>query len=264
MIVTFRDFHKNLSDNNIDLFPYVPTLMLPHITEDGIVEELPPWYSYLFGDSRHIALTDYALRKYKDVLFEQEEGPSQFWSYPFDYDAFILAINESMYRYYDLFTQHNNPYHNVDENTLVTDTFGKVVTTHDFEAQKTKTSLAERVNEMQFAQDNVTTDDGVYGQNADVLKATNHSNVMTSAKTDTTTTNKGGSIDTVESDPFTNTDTVEQYVNTHKVERGGNIGVTTNKTLAFEQMEYASAMKLFDMFLKEYMKFFSLGVWSYE
>lgn len=263
MLMTLKEFNEFLSNRGVNLFPYDDELKLSHIEEDGIKVEKPQWYHYLFNGINVSHILHYAIKKYKNMLINVEDYSAQELYVP-DWYAFVNSINESMYRYWDLFTQHNNPYHNVDENTLVTDTFGKVVTTHDFEAQKTKTSLAERVNEMQFAQDNVTTDDGVYGQNADVLKATNHSNVMTSAKTDTTTTNKGGSIDTVESDPFTNTDTVEQYVNTHKVERGGNIGVTTNKTLAFEQMEYASAMKLFDMFLKEYMKFFSIGVWSYE
>lgn len=263
MLMTFKELCYAMSEYDKEPFPYSNVLTLPHITEDGVIEEVPSWYEYLFESGRNVLLQNYAMKRYKDIIINNDWLPN-FMDYDADYDSFILSINETMYRYYDLFTQHNNPYHNVDENTLVTDTFGKVVTTHNFEAQKTKTSLAERVNEMQFAQDNVTTDDGVYGQNADVLKATNHSNVVTSAKTDTTTTNKGGSIDTVESDPYANTDTVESYVNTHKVERGGNIGMTTNKTLAFEQMEYASAMKLFDMFLKEYMRFFSIGVWSYE
>ncbi len=263
MLMTFREFTTQAKAKNFNLFTdsnVLQNLTLPHILENGGVEiTFPVWMTAITSITHPEEILN---KRYGGLICVYDDLDIN--EYRTAYVAFLEYVNESMYRYYDLFTQKNNPYHNVDENTLVTDTFGKVVTTHDFEAQKTKTTLDERVNEMQFDQDTVTTDDGVYGQNADVLKATNHSNVMTSEKTDTTTTNKGGSVDFVESDPYKNTDTVEEYVNTHKVERGGNIGVTTNKTLAFEQMEYASAMKLYDMFLKEYMKFFSIGVWSYE
>lgn len=256
MLIKFRELGQYLGGR---ILPYYSGLLLRHIDEDGeIVANVPEWYRFIFKDAYDNTCENILIRKYGSMLIDEYN----LLDYDTQYKSFLQYINESMLRYWDLFTQKNNPYHNVDENTLVTDTFGKIVTTHDFEAQKTKTSLAERVNEMQIAQGTVTTDDGVYPQNASVLKPTNRSNVTTNAKTDTTTTNKGGSVDTVESDPFKNTDTVEQYVNTHKVERGGNIGTTTNKTLAFEQMEYASAMKLYDMFLKEYIKFFSIGVWA--
>ena len=247
-MMKFRQFNQYMADHNKEVFPSLPSgMVLPHIKTDGTIEYVTPvWYDYIlsgYGVSNFI--NNIASKKYGSLLIDSEnyETTPGRAIYNSDYlYGFLPSINETMYRLYDLFTEKINPYHNVDEDTTITNVYGQT---------KQTTDIGERVTKNDIDDTKTTSKDGKYGNDSSTLKNTDQSELTTDARLDTYTTED--TQDVVTND--THTDTL------HTI-RGGNIGVTTNKTLAFEHLEYANMMKLFDMFLNQYFKYFGVGMWG--
>lgn len=245
MLMKLNEFNQFLADKNVDILPYDESLQLQHITGNGVVLEKPVWYDYLLkpNESGYNALVGYGVKKFKSMLIDSsdyEQIPSLV--YVADFQDFIYGINETMYRYWDLFTQKNNPYHNVDEDTTVTTTYGETITTNNIDERKTT---------QDFDDTKSTEKVGKYGQDSNTLKNTDNSEITTDGRQDVTTT-----------DSAEDKITIAEHTDSVHTVRGGNIGVTTNKTLAFEHLEYASMMKLYEMFWKEYLEYFGCSVWG--
>lgn len=243
MLMTFREFNQFIADRTSDgIFPYDDTLKLPHITENGVLIDRPQWYHMLFNDNNVNNIISYAYKKYKSLLVDSTDYEDLPQSYVNDWYAFINGVNETMLRYWDLFTQKNNPYHNVDEDSTVTTTYGETITTNNIDERKTTQDYDDTKSTEKI---------GKYGQDSNTLKNTDNSEITTDGRQDVTTT-----------DSAEDKITIAEHTDSVHTVRGGNIGVTTNKTLAFEHLEYSNMMKLYDMFLKEYFEFFGVGVWG--
>lgn len=261
---TIREFNQFLVDLSLEMFPYDETFKMKHILPDGTIEDVHPvWYGYLFNSTDHNIVLNIAYKKYGHLLIDE----SDYYEMPSLYDddyfyGFLPSINETMYRLWDLFTEHINPYHNVDEHIVITNNYGEHVTETEHGEQNQTTTIGERVNETTYEGDTVTSTDKRVGQDAHTLKDAGQNVTTNEGKTDTTTLNKDGSTDTVKNDEFTDRMTSMNHEDTFTTERGGNIGVATNATLAAEHITYADTMKLYDMFLDQYVKYFSAGVWK--
>lgn len=241
------------------VFPYYTGLLLRHIAENGdIVADVPEWYRFIFKDANDNTCENILMRKYGRMLIDED----LLIGYDSQYRAFLQYINESMLRYYDLFTTHINPYHNVDEHKEIRNEYGEHVTKNKYGQHETDVELAERVSTNEIGNDTITETIKRTGQNPAEFKNAQQTTNSNVGRIDTTTQNVGGIKDTTTSKEHDDTTTSQLHVDTITEDRGGNIGVTSNKTLAFEHIDYASMMKLYDFFIGEWLNYFALGVWG--
>lgn len=237
----------------INLYPYNSNLQLKHIVNDTVVVEVPKWYSYLFNENNCAIV---AVKKYGDLVVNIDID-----NYNTDYQTFLQYVNETMYRYYDLFKPELNPYDNVTENTTTTNNYGEKVIDYDKSKRSSKTLYGEKSNENNYGTTTQTDTSSTVPNNNTDFKDREKVISNTNSHVDTFTTNKGGSTDTTETLPYKDTDTHKQYTDTITVNRNGNIGTTTNATLGKEHIDFSKKLKLYDLFLNEWLDFFGCGYW---
>ena len=237
----------------INLYPYDSNLHLKHIVNDTVVLEVPKWYTYLFNENN---CTIIALKKYGDLVVNIDID-----NYITDYKTFLQYVNETMYKYYDLFTPELNPYDNVMEKTTTTNQYGEKVIDYNKSKRSSKTLYGEKSNENNYGLTTQTDTSSTVPNNATDFKDREKVISNTNSHIDTFTTNKGGSQDNTETSPYIDTDTHKQYTDTITVNRNGNIGTTTNATLGKEHIDFSKKLKLYDLFLNEWLDFFGCGYW---
>lgn len=237
----------------INLYPYNTNLQLKHIVNDTIVVEAPKWYTYLFNENN---CTIIAVKKYGDLVVNIDID-----NYNTDYQTFLQYVNETMYRYYDLFKPELNPYDNVTENTTTTNQYGEKVIDYDKSKRSSKTIYGEKSNENNYGTTTQTDTSSTVPNNTTDFKDREKVISNTNSHVDIFTTNKGGSIDNTETSAYKDTDIHKQYTDTITVNRNGNIGTTTNATLGKEHIDFSKKLKLYDLFLNEWLDFFGCGYW---
>lgn len=237
----------------INLYPYESNLQLKHIVNDTVVLEVPKWYTYLFNENN---CTIIALKKYSDMVVNIDID-----NYNTDYKTFLQYVNETMYRYYDLFKPELNPYDNVTENTTTTNQYGEKVIDYDKSKRSSKTIYGEKSNENNYGTTTQTDTSSTVPNNTTDFKDREKVISNTNSHVDIFTTNKGGSIDNTETSAYKDTDIHKQYTDTITVNRNGNIGTTTNATLGKEHIDFSKKLKLYDLFLNEWLDFFGCGYW---
>lgn len=237
----------------INLYPYNNNLQLKHIVNDTVVVEVPKWYTYLFNEN-NCAIT--AVKKYGDLVVNIDID-----NYNTDYQTFLQYVNETMYRYYDLFKPELNPYDNVTENTTTTNQYGEKVIDYDKSKRSSKTIYGEKSNENNYGTTTQTDTSSTVPNNTTDFKDREKVISNTNSHVDIFTTNKGGSVDNTETLAYKDTDIHKQYTDIITVNRNGNIGTTTNATLGKEHIEFSKKLKLYDLFLNEWLDFFGCGYW---
>ena len=237
----------------INLYPYNSNLQLKHIVNDTVVVEVPKWYTYLFNENN---CTIIALKKYSDMVLNIDVD-----NYNTDYQTFLQYVNETMYKYYDLFKPELNPYDNVTENTTTTNQYGEKVIDYDKSKRSSKTVYGEKSNENNYGTTTQTDTSSTVPNNTTDFKDREKVISNTNSHVDTFTTNKGGSEDNTETAAYKDTDIHKQYTDTITVDRNGNIGTTTNATLGKEHIDFSKKLKLYDLFLNEWLDFFGCGYW---
>ena len=237
----------------INLYPYNSNLQLKHIVNDTIVVEVPKWYTYLFNENN---CTLIAVKKYGDLVVNIDID-----NYNTDYQIFLQYVNETMYRYYDLFKPELNPYDNVTEKTTTTNQYGEKVIDYDKSKRSSKTVYGEKSNENNYGTTTQTDTSSTVPNNTTDFKDREKVISNTNSHVDIFTSNKGGSEDNTETAAYKDTDTYKQYTDIITVDRNGNIGTTTNATLGTEHIEFSKKLKLYDLFLNEWLDFFGSGYW---
>ena len=237
----------------INLYPYNSNLQLKHIVNDTVVLEAPKWYTYLFNENN---CTLIALKKYGDLVVNIDID-----NYNTDYQTFLQYVNETMYRYYDLFKPELNPYDNVTENTTTTNQYGEKVIDYNKSKRSSKTSYGEKSNENNYGTTTQTDTSSTVPNNTTDFKDREKVISNTTSHVDIFTTNKGGSTDNTETSAYIDTDTHKKYTDTITINRNGNIGTTTNATLGKEHIDFSKKLKLYDLFLNEWLDFFGCGYW---
>ena len=237
----------------INLYPYHSNLQLKHIVNDTVVVETPNWYTYLFNENN---CTLIALKKYGDMVVNIDID-----NYNTDYQTFLQYVNETMYRYYDLFKPELNPYDNVTENTTTTNQYGEKVIDYNKSKRSSKTLYGEKSNENNYGTTIQTDTSSTVPNNTTDFKDREKVISNTTSHVDIFTTNKGGSADNTETAAYKDTDTHKKYTDTITVNRNGNIGTTTNATLGKEHIDFSKKLKLYDLFLNEWLDFFGCGYW---
>ena len=237
----------------INLYPYNSNLQLKHIVNDTVVLEVPKWYTYLFNENN---CTIIAVKKYGDLVVNIDID-----NYNTDYQTFLQYVNETMYRYYDLFKPKLNPYDNVTENTTTINQYGEKVIDYDKSNRSSKTIYGEKSNENNYGTTTQTDTSSTVPNNSTDFKDREKVISNTNSHVDIFTINKGGSVDNTETTAYKDTDTHKQYTDTITVNRNGNIGTTTNATLGKEHIDFSKKLKLYDLFLNEWLDFFGCGYW---
>lgn len=237
----------------INLYPYNSNLQLKHIVNDAVVVEVPKWYTYLFNENN---CTIIAVKKYGDIVVNIDID-----NYNTDYQTFLQYVNETMYRYYDLFKPELNPYDNVTENTTTINQYGEKVIDYDKSKRSSKTIYGEKSNENNYGTTTQTDTSSTVPNNTTDFKDREKVISNTNSHVDIFTTNKGGSVDNTETSGYKDTDIHKQYTDTITVNRNGNIGTTTNATLGKEHIDFSKKLKLYDLFLNEWLDFFGCGYW---
>ena len=237
----------------VNLYPYNSNLQLKHIVNDTVVLEVPKWYTYLFNENN---CTLIALKKYGNLVVNIDID-----NYNTDYQTFLQYVNETMYRYYDLFKPELNPYDNVTENTTTTNQYGEKVIDYDKSKRSSKTIYGEKSNENNYGTTTQTDTSSTVPNNTTDFKDREKVISNTTSHVDIFTTNKGGSTDNTETSAYKDTDIHKQYTDTITVNRNGNIGTTTNATLGKEHIDFSKKLKLYDLFLNEWLDFFGCGYW---
>ena len=237
----------------INLYPYNSNLQLKHIVNDTVVVEVPKWYTYLFNENN---CTIIAVKKYGDIVVNVDID-----NYNTDYQTFLQYVNETMYRYYDLFKPKLNPYDNVTENTTTTNQYGEKVIDYNNSKRSSKTIYGEKSNENNYGTTTQTDTSSTVPNNNTDFKDREKVISNTNSHVDIFTTNKGGSVDNTETSAYIDTDIHKKYTDTITVNRNGNIGTTTNATLGKEHIDFSKKLKLYDLFLNEWLDFFGCGYW---
>ena len=237
----------------INLYPYNSNLQLKHIVNDTVVLEVPKWYTYLFNENN---CTTIALKKYGNLTVNIDID-----NYNTDYQTFLQYVNETMYRYYDLFKPELNPYDNVTEKITTCNQYGEKVIDYDKSKRSSKTVYGEKSNENNYGTTTQTDTSSTVPNNTTDFKDREKVISNTNSHIDTFITNKGNSEDSTETLAYKDTDTHKQYTDTITVDRNGNIGTTTNATLGKEHIDFSKKLKLYDLFLNEWLDFFGCGYW---
>lgn len=239
------------------IFPYLDNFSVRDFNNPSQII-IPLWYNYLFPNSLDNMVENIARRKYGSLFLYDDYFDVT--SYKEEYHGFCTRINDSMTHYYRLFTTEYNPYDNVFENRTETHEYGKKTETTDFGAETTTNTTGNRTNTNTYGESTETTVNQSVPQNTtsfvdrDKEINTNDSHIDTEEI--------GGGTDTTTTNAKTDKKTNDAYTDLMTVDRHGNIGTTMTQEMGERELSYANKLKLADLFLKEWIDFFSIGVWD--
>lgn len=261
MMLTIKELVSQAKTKNFKLFTdsnVLQNLTLPHILENGGVEiTYPVWMTAISSITHPEEILN---RRYGGLVCVYDDLDVN--EYRTAYESFLEYVNESMYRYYDLFLEKIRPYDNVFEHNVEKTEYAEHVTDSKFGETNETTTLDERVNETDYGGDTVTSTDKRIGQDSTRTKDSAINETKNLGKKDTTTLNKGTVEDKVKVDEHT--DTVTDYAHDVTVtrDRNGNVGTVSSATMANEFMDLSDKMKFIQLFLDQWIDYFTVGVWK--
>lgn len=212
------------------------------------------WYDLIFPSDSDANFKTYFDTVYGDLASRFKKDNDDY--YTMNYLAFINSIDEPMKHYLALIKTEYSPYDNVFEKRTETTTIGGVtVTTTKGQRQDT---MGGATDSYQKGATSNTSTSYTMPQNGTTERETSKN--VDSGATYTDTNTIGTRTNTIGSS--TDTNSTPEHINTFKVDRSGNIGTTMTQQMGEAEISYASKLKLYDFYAKEYCNVFSLGYWE--
>jgi len=211
------------------------------------------WYTRIFKSSTDTDCETICNLQFGDLHSRFEDVDSV---YNMNYIAFLNGLDDVMYYYMRLCEDKFNPYANVHEETTETtdNPYTKQIVTN-----------GERVDESDPVTDTNTSGQGkstnkayAVANNTTEKKQTGESESVTDSRVDTMSIGKRKTTTGEQTNTLENEANTVEFTRT----REGNIGVTTNGQLFEDTVKVATRMKIIELFLNEYVNYFSDGWWE--
>lgn len=211
------------------------------------------WYNDIFKNADDDTCERICNRKYGSILSDVDTSSP---SYNLEYIAFLEDIKTTMKYAYKLVTDEFNPYDNKFQERTEKTIHGATETTNDYDDNVTTNDAY--TDEFENGQRTDTSNDFQVPQNTTNERKVSKNESVTG--TQTITNDYGERKTTI--DAHTDKVSTKEYTDIIEIKDHGNVGVTENSELFLSTKSIIGMMKLYDMFIDEYIKYFCLGLWG--